>query len=119
MSQNKAKLISIMKTVVFSAKQNIVLQGHRNESGISLSDSDQMVENPGNFLALLRCRADSSDEALLTHFSGLSTVNYQSPKIQNEILKCVGDWVRESILEKVREQIFFCICADEAADCSC
>ena len=67
---------------------------------------------------ILRFRAESGDEALLRHFSGLSTVNYQSPKIQNEILKCIGDWVRESILEKVREQPFFCICADEAADCS-
>ena len=85
---------------------------------MSLSDSEKMVENPGNFLALLRFRAESGDKALSSHFSGPATVNYQSPKIQNEIFKCVGDWVRENILREVREQPFFSICADEAADCS-
>ena len=63
MSKNTAKLISIMKTKFFCAKQNIALRGHRNEGGISLSDSDQMVENLGNFLALLRFRAESGDGA--------------------------------------------------------
>ena len=69
-------------------------------------------------LALLRFRADSGVAALACNFSGSRVVNYQSPRIQNEMLTCVGDWVRENILKEVREQPFFSICADEAADCS-
>ena len=49
---------------------------------------------------------------------GHQKINYQSLKIQNEILKCVGDWVRKCVRKEVREQPFFSICADEAADCS-
>lgn len=45
-------------------------------------------------------------------------MHYKSPKIQKEILKCVGDWVTESILREVRKQPLFSICADEAADSS-
>ena len=40
LSQNRAKLTSIIKTVVFCAKQNIPLRGHRNESGWCLSGSE-------------------------------------------------------------------------------
>ena len=103
---------------MFCAKQNIPLRGHRHESGWSISGSENVHENPGNFLALLRFRADSGDAALACNFSGSRVVNYQSPRIQNEMLTCVGDWVRENILKEVREQLFFSICADEAADCS-
>ena len=118
LSQNREKLTSIIKTVVFCAKQNISLRGHRSESGWSVSGGENSVGNPGNFLALLRFRAESGDTALLNHFSGSQRVNYQSPRIQNEILECIGHWMREKILREVREQPFFSICADEAADCS-
>ena len=59
------------------------------------------------FWALLRFRADSGDTALLHHFSKSRTLNYQSPRIQNEILKCIGDWMREKLLREIREQPFF------------
>ena len=42
---NKAKLTSIMKTVVFCAKQNIALRGHRYKNGMNLSDSKKIQCN--------------------------------------------------------------------------
>ena len=42
---NKAKLTSIMKTVVFCAKQNIALRGHRYKNSMNLSDSKKIQCN--------------------------------------------------------------------------
>ena len=52
---------------------------------MKLCNSDKIVENPGNFLALLHFRTESGDKALSSHFSGPSAVNYLSPQILNEI----------------------------------
>ena len=43
--QNREKLLSILKTIIFCGKQNIALRGHREGGGTG--------QNPGNFLALL------------------------------------------------------------------
>ena len=115
-AQNKKKLVSIMKTVIFCARQNIALRGHRYESGCVIG-GESPGGNPGNFLALLQFRAESGDQALFEHFSS-KLVSYQSPLIQNEIIKCTGDWVREKILSEIRQQPFYAISADEAVDCS-
>lgn len=117
-SKNRAKLLSILKTVIFCARQNIALRGHRHESGWTPESSEHPCENPGNFLALLRFRADSGDKALLEHFEVSRRTTYQSPQIQNEMIQCTGNWVRDQILSEVREQPFFSISADEAVDCS-
>ena len=37
---------------------------------------------------------------------------------QNELIKCCGDVVSETILTEVRKGNFFSVIADEAADCS-
>lgn len=66
----------------------------------------------------MQFRAESGDQALLEHFSGSKSIKYQSPLIQNEIIKCAGDWVREEILYEVCQQPFYAISADEAGDCS-
>ena len=110
------KVMSIIKTVIFCARHNIALRGHRHESGWNLGEHAD--GNPGNFLASLQFRAESGDQALLEHFSGSKSVKYTSPLIQNEIIKCAGDWVRETFLCEVRQQPFYAISADEATDCS-
>jgi hypothetical protein len=43
---------------------------------------------------------------------------YISPRIQNDLLACIGQWIRDKILEEVREAEYFAVCADEAADVS-
>ncbi|GBN74464.1 hypothetical protein AVEN_235918-1 [Araneus ventricosus] len=57
-SKNRAILASIMKTVIFCARQEIALRGHR-DSGILKEDSK---ENEGNFRAALCFRIDAGDE---------------------------------------------------------
>ena len=83
---NRAKLRSIVKTVLLCGRQNISLRGHR--------DSSLDVEkNPhGNFWALLDFRISAGDTVLRDHLAKASThAKYTSPPIQNEIANILGD----------------------------
>lgn len=41
---------------------------------------------------------------------------YKSPAIQNELIACTGEWIRNHIIQEVLEARFFSVCADEATD---
>lgn len=65
--QNRQKLLSILKCVVFCGKQNISLRGHRDDDKIlEAAGSDH---NPGNFKALLNLRVESGDKTLQDHLA--------------------------------------------------
>ena len=40
------------------------------------------------------------------------------PRLQNDIIKCCGQVVTETIINEVKRNKYFSIIADEAADCS-
>lgn len=122
--QNDEKLKSLLDCIVFCGKQNIPLRGHRNEkvqymdvaaasSDASANPStsrgepqlfDKHAGNPGNFIALLEFRAQSGDAAVLRDFhlhpggTGGNRVSYLSPRIQNELIDCCGEFIRDKIL---------------------
>ena len=59
--ENRAKLLPILKTIIFCAYENISLSGH---------DSRHLADkylNPGNFQSLLDFRIDSGDHILRDH----------------------------------------------------
>ena len=62
--ENRLKLTSIVKCLLFCGKQNIPLRGHRNDERWLGSSS----HNPGNFQYLLDFRVESGDEVLKEHF---------------------------------------------------
>jgi hypothetical protein len=66
-AENKRKLHSIIKTIIFCGRQNISLRGHRE---------DDVSKNPGNFKALLRFRIESGDLVPKNHFETASKVVY-------------------------------------------
>ena len=43
---------------------------------------------------------------------------YTSPQIQNDLISCTGEWIRNQLLAEVRNAKFFSVSADEAADSS-
>ena len=113
--RNRSKIMCILKTIVFCGRQMIPLRGHREQQ---LSNADTPC-NPGNFRALLDFRVDAGDTVLANHFkTAPANAQYNSPQIQNELIVCTGEWIREKILCNVRTAKFFSVCADEAADCS-
>ena len=85
---NKAKLKSILKTIIFCGRQMIPLRGHREQPGVNI--------NPGNFRALLDFRVDSGDTVLANHFkTGAQNSQYTSPQIQNDLISCTGEGIRK------------------------
>ena len=110
-------MISLLKCIIFCGRQGIALRGHRNEDFDPTSGRDP-VENPGNFLALLRFRADAGDSALQCEFAASHRVTYRTPRVQNEILQCLAKYMHGEIVRKIKQAKFFSICADEVTDSS-
>lgn len=108
---NRLKLKSILKTIIFCGKQMISLRGHREQAGANV--------NPGNFCALLDFRIDAGDTVLAEHFrTAAQNAQYNSPRIQNDLISCTGEWIRNQIVQEVKHAKFFSVSADEAADSS-
>ena len=110
--KNRAKLVPIVKTVLFCGKQNIPLRGHRDDA--------KYYDKPdtGNFQALLDFRVDSGDEVLAEHFRTASrNASYRSKTIQNELVSCCGETIIKAIVDEIKESKFYSISADEVQDC--
>ena len=78
-AENKLKLHSIVKTIIFYGRKNISLRGHREGN---------QSKNPGNFKALLNFRIENGDQALKNHFETTSKVaKYSSKDIQMKLFQ--------------------------------
>ena len=62
--KNRQILSSVVKTIIFLGKQNILLRGHRDDS-TALEVPDV---NPGKFQCFLRFRIESGDDLIEKHF---------------------------------------------------
>ena len=78
----------------------IPLRGHREQAGANV--------NPGNFRALLDFHVDAGDTVLAEHFkTGAQNAQYNSPRIQNDLISCTGEWIRKQIIQEVQNAKFF------------
>jgi hypothetical protein len=113
---NRQKLCSIVKTILWLGRQNVALRGHRESGTDDLLSSDH---NVGNFQALLKFRVEAGDTLLESHLKSCPrNASYCSPRIQNELLSCAGEWVRKMIVADIKKAGMFSVLADEVADCS-
>ena len=107
--------MSILKTVLLCGKQNISFRGHRDDSKYLSVDNQKC----GNFQALLDFRIDAGDVVLKEHFeTAPRNATYRSKTTQNEMIDCVGNWIRQKLINEVKEASFFSILADETTDYS-
>ena len=115
---NRKKLCSIVETIVLCGRQNIPLRGHR-DSSTDMEGLQSTISNHGNFLALLNFRISAGDTILKEHLqSAGGNATYTSPDIQNQIIKILGDHIRDTILNRVRRSLCYALIADEVTDCS-
>ncbi|KAG7155622.1 52 kDa repressor of the inhibitor of the protein kinase-like 6 [Homarus americanus] len=113
-ANNRAKLASVIKTVIFCGRQNIPLRGHRD---CSIDVAGDPSTNHGNFLALLDFRVEAGDHTLQKHFSsGTKSATYTSANIQNEPINICGQVIRDKIVKRVKEPNFYICIADEVTD---
>ena len=75
--------------------------------------------NKGNFRAFLDFRIDSGDTVLQHHFHiAPKNATYKSKTIQNEIIDCIGSFIRDQIINEVKYAKLFSVIADETPDVS-
>ena len=102
--ENRSKLSSIVKTVIFCWQQNISLRGHRDDSRY-VTESES---NLGNFQALLQFRIDAGDKVLEEHFKITGkNCTYCSKTTQNKLIEVCGDYIRNILLDEIRQAHFF------------
>ncbi|KAM7437095.1 hypothetical protein ABFA07_013217 [Porites harrisoni] len=93
--ENREKMKSIVKTVIFCGQNNIPLRGKRDDN-----PDDSNLQ--GNFQALLELRIDSGDVKLKEHLENAPrNATYRSKTIQNEIAETVGTYISSKIIAEV------------------
>ncbi|XP_033213994.1 zinc finger MYM-type protein 1-like [Belonocnema kinseyi] len=82
--ENRRKLTSIIRAVLFCCRQGLAQRGRRDDGPLPL---DIPEENDGNFRALWRFAVDIGDLALQEHLKVAgSNATYLSHTVQNEII---------------------------------
>ena len=117
--ENDKILSSIIETIVFCGRQCLPLRGHEDSIRNHPNFSMEVKNNSGNFLELLYFIASKGDKTLKKHLEKkCKNAMYTSAPIQNELISCCGDFIRDKLLAEIKENKFFAILGDEAMDCS-
>ena len=105
--KSKRKYIkTVAEVLLLMATQNIAQRGHRETEG---------ADNRGNFLEILEMIA-KHDPVVQKKMKGKQNAKYTSSVIQNEILECLANMVRDEIIREVKESEVFSVIADETKD---
>ena len=115
MEENQKVIESLLKIVMLCGKQGIALRGHRDDH-IVWTDEEFEAENEGNFIELIRFRAET-DDILRRHLDNAPrNARYTSKTVQNELISIIGNRIRTDILSEVKQAKFFSVIADEVVD---
>ena len=81
--------------------QGLAFRGHRDEKFTFVDQSDQESYNPGNFIKLVRFRAETNP-ALAKHLKNApKNARYTSKTIQNQMINIVRDHIRLEIIQEI------------------
>ncbi|KAK6991092.1 52 kDa repressor of the inhibitor of the protein kinase [Biomphalaria glabrata] len=133
--ENRERLKPIIKSIILLGRQNIPVRGHRDDGKLLCdSDDEESLEsedekpadrqrnsnkNEGNLRELLKFRVDAGDQVLEKHLkSSASNATYISKTIQTELISLLGESITNTIVQRVKENIFFSILLDETTDVS-
>ena len=110
-ARNREIIKSILRGVIYLARQNIAYRGHRDDS------KHIKLGRPGNFQAMLHLLAENGNDVLRRHFeTSPLNASYRSKTIQNEMIDVCGKFISEALVNKVRKSKFFSVLADEVQD---
>lgn len=104
--ENRKYIKTVAEVLLLTATQNIAQRGHRE---------GEEADNRGNFLEILEMIA-KHDPVVDKKMKGAQNAKYTSSGIQNEILDCLANMVREEIIQEVKESAVFSVIADETKD---
>ena len=107
--KNRKILLAILDVVIVLAKRGIAFRGNW--------DSAAMKEN-GNFEFFIKWLA-KYDESLSEYLSTVAkNARYLSPQIQNEMINCFSESIRNALVTDIRKSKFISVMADESSDVS-
>ena len=117
MKNNQQVIESLFKIVMLCGKQGLALRGHRDDCIDWVSqEQEEQLGNQGNFIELVRFRAET-DAVLHTHLqSAPRNALYTSKTIQNQLIDIIGQCIRSDIVNEVKEAKFYSVIADEVVD---
>ena len=115
MARNQLVIESLLRIVLFCGKQGLAFRGHRDDR---VDWSQEASINEGNFVQLVRFRAET-DPALADHLKeSPRNARYTSKGIQNELIEVVGNTIQLDIISEVQAAQYYSIIADEVTDVS-
>ena len=120
MSNNTKVIESLLKIILLCGKQGLSLRGHRDDHINWIDSEPEGVQhsNQGNFVELVRFRAEH-DQILAQHLAkSPRNARYTSKTIQNELIEVVGNSIHDDILQEVKRAKYYSVIADEMADVS-
>ncbi len=117
MEDNQKVVEALLKVIILCGRQGLALRGHRDDHiDWSEDQEDHDAQNRGNFIELVRFRAET-DGVLHAHLQyAPRNARYTSKTIQNQLIDVVGKRIRSDILSEVKAAKFFSIIADEVTD---
>lgn len=102
---------AIARVVHLLGKQGLAFRGHREK----MTDTDELVGNPGNFIAFLREIANyypDLEEHMMNAVRKKTT--YLSPQSQNEMIDIIGTkMIQEKLIREIKSSGYHSILADE------
>jgi hypothetical protein len=110
--RNRQVVATLIRAVLFCARQCIALRGHR-ESG----DKDNV--NRGNFVELCNLLETENPELASKLRAMPANASYMSNTAQDDFLQAAATVLRQQIIQEVSEAEMFALIVDEARDNSC
>ena len=107
--KNRDTLCSILDVVILLAKRGIPFRGRWDKSA---------KRDNGNFEYFIHW-LEKYDNNLSDHLSSAAkNARYLSPQVQNEMIDCLGEVIRSTLVSNVNQSKFISIMADETTDVS-
>lgn len=104
---NRKILLSILDVILNLGRRNIAFRGTWKNSS-----------EDGNFMHFIQWKAQF-DDILKQHLeTAPGNAKYLSAKIQNEMITCCGEEIRDRIVAEIQKSKYFTVLADETSDIS-
>ena len=97
--------------------KGLAYRGHCDDQ-INFSDSEEILysHNEGNFIELVKFRAET-DPILFNHLQNTpKNAKYTSKTIQNGLIDVVAEQIHNEILSEIKEAKYYSVIADEVCD---
>ena len=114
-SENRKTLRSIIDTIIFLGRQDLVFRRHRDDSQYHPDVGEYSKGSVGNFIELLNYRVRVGNKDLEKHLESFSKNSYYISKTtQNELIQCCGEIIKENLLQDIEKSQYYSVIAEEA-----